>query len=293
MTFDFLLITYNRSRELAETIEKLLPLLPQLQRLVIVNNASTDDTLEVLSRYAGQPQIHVHHLTENLGSAGGRNYGIRQCTADIVVGIDDDAEFFTPDPIIEAERRFAADERLGLIAFRIVNYFSKAIVPREFPARLAHADPEEEFHVSYFTGAGWAVRRVAALDAGMFDDYFFIYHEEMDLGFRLINHGWNLLYTPAISVYHKQSPEGRAPMRQTMVRQLRNRLAIGYKYLPSLNRLVMSVLWLVKTGLMARSVLVPLEGLRMFEREKACWRREKLTPAALAYLKANHGRLWY
>lgn len=75
-----LIVTYNRLELLKECISALLNQTTSIESIVIVNNNSTDGTGEFLEKFSinqKKPNIIVENLTENLGGAGGFNYGIR------------------------------------------------------------------------------------------------------------------------------------------------------------------------------------------------------------------------
>ncbi|OQY10720.1 MAG: hypothetical protein B6I29_00735 [Marinitoga sp. 4572_148] len=73
-----LIVTYNRKDLLKETIEAILNQTLKPNRLFVVNNASTDGTDDVLNKYKEKygDDIEIINLKENLGGAGGFNYGI-------------------------------------------------------------------------------------------------------------------------------------------------------------------------------------------------------------------------
>jgi hypothetical protein len=64
--------TYNRKDLLIECIDGLLRQTAAVARVIVVDNASTDGTVESLrERYAGSPAVEVHALRENTGASGG------------------------------------------------------------------------------------------------------------------------------------------------------------------------------------------------------------------------------
>lgn len=71
-------VTYNRKELLLENIESLLKqTVSDLLDIIIIDNASTDGTKEVLNRYISSQQIIYKNTGANLGGAGGFNYGIK------------------------------------------------------------------------------------------------------------------------------------------------------------------------------------------------------------------------
>lgn len=293
MTVDVIILTYNRSGEIGATLENVLRQAAKLRKVIVVNNASTDDTAQVLAGYTQHPQVEVIHSDTNLGCPGGRNLALRAATAELVIALDDDAYFASDDPVGEVVRRFEANPRLGLLALRIVNDFSGEIQRKEFPCRAGLHEPSQEFRVSYFVGAGWAARRAALTEAGLFCAELFFHQEELDVSCRLINRGWELWYTPAVTVRHKQALAGRQPAERTLRLQLRNRLLIGWRYFPLRYRLSAGVLWFAKIAQTARSLRLPLAAWREYRQVRGQFAREPLTSQALAYMRDNGGRLYF
>lgn len=88
------IVTFNRLKFLKEAIEGVLTQSTPVNELIIINNASTDSTDEYLNSL-NDSRLKVFNLTENLGGAGGFNYGLKQymisdAESDYVWIMDDD-----------------------------------------------------------------------------------------------------------------------------------------------------------------------------------------------------------
>ncbi|HFE39139.1 MAG TPA: hypothetical protein ENK06_12090 [Gammaproteobacteria bacterium] len=70
-------------------------------------------------------------------------------------------------------------------------------------------------------------------------------------------------------------------------------MIISRQYLPFYYRAVSNILWLMKAAVWSRNVMVPLEAVGEYFRIKSSIKRLPLSKSALAYLRANYGRLWY
>ena len=62
-----------------------------------------------------------------------------------------------------------------------------------------------------FPGGGHAIRRSAFLEVGGYCDELFFKHEETDLSWRLLDHGWDIAYDDRCVIEHPATPEGRHP----------------------------------------------------------------------------------
>ena len=196
-------------------------------RVLVVNNAATDDLQSVLEPFPGATLLEPG---ANLGYGAAVNYAADR--------LDDDTEWilvtnpdveFTPGSIDELLAVASADDRIGVVGPRITNddgsiYPSARNLPsltagaghavfhRIWPGnpwskRYLQADKStttgtEPLASGWLSGACLLVRRAAFEQVGGFDDRFFMYFEDVDLGERLGNAGWKVLYVPSASVHH-------------------------------------------------------------------------------------------
>ena len=87
-----IIVTFNRSKLLIENIESMLKMDGDFD-IFVIDNASTDDTNEVLKDYIDNNKIKYVRLDNNIGGAGGFNFGIKYVTKlgyDYAYLVDDD-----------------------------------------------------------------------------------------------------------------------------------------------------------------------------------------------------------
>ena len=178
--------------------------------IIAVDNASTDGSAEMVRR--DFPDVRLVRLPDNRG-ASGRNAGVAAAKGDLVVTLDNDVLFTTPDDVERVVTVFARHPRAAVVNFMIVGpdgHLSRRdwCHPRD-PDRWA----ETEFTTSYVLEGASACRREAFLAAGGYWPPFFIGHEGLDLALRLINAGHDLVYTPEIRVRHLVEPSVRPSSR--------------------------------------------------------------------------------
>lgn len=140
-------------------------------------------------------------LPENLGIPGGRNKGVAASSGEIVVFLDDDGWYESPDLAAHLVGLFAAEPRLGIVSFRIRDPEGGAGARRHVP-RLRAGDPARSSQVTTFLGGASAIRRAAFDEAGGLPGAFFYAHEETDLAWRVLDRGYHIYYDAESVMYH-------------------------------------------------------------------------------------------
>jgi GT2 family glycosyltransferase len=106
-------VTYNRADKLPTVLDRLAAQNRPADRVLVIDNASTDDTPSVLKRYADRPEIEVVRLDSNTGGAGGFATGMRlayEGGADFAWIMDDDC-YAEPDALAELLSGLEAAEK--------------------------------------------------------------------------------------------------------------------------------------------------------------------------------------
>jgi len=244
----FLIITYNRKDDLTEVMNCLLKQTYQPLEIIVVDNNSTDGTDKVFDRMFDLPHIRYFKMSENLGVSGGRNVAIKKATGEILITIDDDAILEDPEATTKIVKKFSEEPYVGVLAFKIVNYFSGKLQKNAFPCRDKKRDPDREFETTWFIGAGHAIRREVYETVGIYRDYWPWGSEEYDLALQTVNLGFKIVYFPKVVVRHKISPAGR-------ISNLGRFKAIALKH--RLKAAILNLPWYsVLTMLLVRSVQV-------------------------------------
>jgi N-acetylglucosaminyl-diphospho-decaprenol L-rhamnosyltransferase len=212
--------TRNRRASLLAVLARLREL-PERPRLVVVDNASRDGTPAAV--HAAAPEATVVELQENRG-ASARTAGVLFADEPYVAFCDDDS-WWEPGSLDRAARLLDADERLALVAARVlvgpdereddvcaVMATSGLPAPPGLPGRP----------VLGFVACGCVVRREAFLAAGGFHARLGVGGEEQLLATDLQRLGWRLAYVPSVVAHHHPSPERDVARRRIV--ELRNRL---------------------------------------------------------------------
>lgn len=212
--------------------------------IVVVDNGSVDGSVEALREQF--PTVDVLATGENLGFAEGCNRGIVRTSSDWVFLFNNDA-VAQPGMLDKlAAAAAAAAPEVGMIqpcivftkhpdkvnSSGVVIFTNGSARDRHFGERVEAATyPDEPF----CTTAGAALYRRTMLeavhqDSGYLDRTFFMYYEDVDLGWRCRLGGWKAMYVPDAVVRHKfRGSSGRRGASFVVVQCKVNRIAMLLK----------------------------------------------------------------
>ena len=259
------------------------------------------DVKEFVARHAPDDRVRCVRSERQLGVAGGRNLLMRRARGDILVTLDDDAVFDDSHCLGRVVDAFAARPEVGAVAFRVMTHRAGREEPHvPFSRRRLRQDAtlvSTSTRVSYYLGTGHALRTRVLAQTGLYQDDFIFYDEELDLAYRLVRAGFELLYCPDIVVHHHPASSVLDRSGHTeRYYALRNKVWVAYKHLPAPYGLVYSAVWVLYHGLAALGAGRPAVGLQALRDAIAGLKRLERRPldaGAVSYLKRHHGRLWY
>ena len=291
-------VTYGSERDLRTSIGSALAQAGVSTELIVVDNGSTDDTLQILRSYGDR--VRLIEPGGNTGFAGGMNAGIEASSGRYVLALNPDCRL-EPDFCAVLVQRLDADPGLGSASGRLLRggdpdleatdlldsvgiYFTSS--GRHFDrgsgetATGRYLDEEPVFGV---TGAAGFYRR-EALDAvkistGWFDADFFAYREDADLAWRLQHAGWGCLYVPGAIAVHRRA---NLPERRSRMSQLVNYHSVKNRWLLRINNQTRAEFWRTLVPTAARDVVV----------FGGCLVRERSSLPAFGWLWSNRRRLW-
>jgi GT2 family glycosyltransferase len=191
----------------------------------VVDNCSTDDSLEMLRQ--SYPEIKLIANSENLGFAKANNLAIEASESDYVLLLNPDTlvqeeairnmlSFMDAHPeagalgvkMIDGRGRFLAESKRGLptpaVSFYKISGLS-ALFPRSRRFGRYHLgwlDKDKIHSVEILAGACMLVRREAIIKAGLLDENFFMYGEDIDWSYRILKAGYRNYYFPPGRILH-------------------------------------------------------------------------------------------
>jgi len=230
-----IVLNYKRLSALEQTLESVVAQQYPHKEIIVVDNHSEEDVTAVVRRFGAD--IRLLELDSNLGACGGRNVGIRAAQGELIVTLDNDVNFVSADAIDNVVRLFDDHPDYHVLAFQLRDAKTGQVRLREW------CHPKDmrqfagvQFPTHFFVEGAAAYRRVVFDNAGLYFEPLFVYHEGWDLGLRILDCGYRILYTPEVQVLHLMSPEGRANSRPFFL-FTRNYIWIAFKDYPVMSGL--------------------------------------------------------
>ncbi|VEG44522.1 transferase [Mycolicibacterium flavescens] len=218
----FVIASQNRAAELSTVVARLLDTTPC--PIVVVDNASTDDTAAIINGMAARSagRLELVELDTNLGAVG-RNVGVAACRTPYVAFCDDDSWWMPEAPEIGA-KTFERHPSVGLLAARTIVWpqrredsFSAMLADSALGRRPDLPGPS----ILGFMSCAAMVRKRAFEEAGGFSPILHFRGEEQLLALDMAAEGWDLCYHPDLLAIHQPSPV-RATSAAQAARVLRN-----------------------------------------------------------------------
>ena len=193
------ILSYNRKDELRITLQKVFEQDYTNIEVVVVDNASTDGTSEMVEKEF--PKVKLIRLKKNMGIAGW-NEGFKAANGEYVLVLDDDS-YPLHNSIYDGLYQFSKNENLRIVAYNIYNLLTRKSQTEEFKKRPL-----------LFIGCGALLKSTLFVEIGYFNELYFIYFHELDYTLRCYNNYFEVLYLKETIVIHDQCMKSRGKIEQ-------------------------------------------------------------------------------
>lgn len=220
MKISAVISTWNRRDAVAANVAALKSGTRPPDEIVVVDNASTDDTVAMLQRE--HPDVVVAQTAhDRYGACETFNIGFKLTRGDLIAIMDDDV-VATPRWLELLEARMVSEpESTAMISSRIIEPGMPEAYQQAEVARGA-------YYASTFRGCGTLARRDVIERAGWYDERFFIYGNERDLSARVLGLGYRILQDPE-PVIHHATPFGMKAGARSLYFHVRNFWLYAFK----------------------------------------------------------------
>ena len=210
--------------------------------VIVVDNGSTDGSIEEVRN--AYPEVSIIMLDKNYGFSKAVNEGIKRARTPYVLLLNNDTN--VERGFVEALlKRIESDTTIFSVEAKMLQYQNPQKIDSAgtFYNMLGWAyargkgSSDEKYNEgceSFAACAGAAIYRKSVFDEiGLFDEVFFAYLEDIDIGYRARIHGYRNLYEPKARVLHVGSASSGGRYNQFKIRNsARNNIYLIYKNMP-------------------------------------------------------------
>jgi glycosyltransferase involved in cell wall biosynthesis len=220
-----IICTHNRDQYLGAAIDSLLAQDYPDYEILVVDNASTDSTREIVEKRLSHPNLKYIY-EPILGLSAARNRGAKETTTPILAYLDDDA-VASPQWLRILVNAYETQEKLAIAGGKITLIWPEGVthpqwISQELSGNLGTYDLGDE--VVYITQAGmtprglnYSLRRTFLDQIGGFDLNLgrvgknLLSNEELQMTSMALQKGWQVAYLPDALVAHNVAPERISP----------------------------------------------------------------------------------
>jgi len=270
---DVIIVNFNAGSFLRQAVDGVLRS-PSVAQVFVVDNASTDASLDLLSPIRDDRVLIVRN-SQNLGFAKGCNIGLARGSSENFLLLNPDCR--VEDGAIETLIAALAAAGVGMVGPLLLNAdgSEQTVGRRKFPtpgnafAQMLHSAraeplPEQPADVDAISGACMMVRSEAVASVGVLDEHYFLHCEDLDWCTRFRQHGLAIRFVPAAKVTHEKGVSSRRRPVTVEYHKHKGMIYFYQKFLSSTYPRWMSIL--IVAGVWAR--FAGLAILRLFSRAR-------------------------
>jgi GT2 family glycosyltransferase len=239
------IVNWNGAEVLPECLESLLRLNYKNIEIIVVDNGSTDDSVNIVNKICGG-KARVVRLDKNIGFAAGMNTGFENVAGEIIATLNND--MVVEPSWLDQPLELLNDKSVGIVSCRQMNYYdrskidglyhyiTKELVLMPFGAGREFLDDalfSKPGYVISANGGSAILRTEVVRTLGGYDADFFGYMEESDFCLRAFLRGWRCVYAPSAVVYHMDGFSFKKNIGYHYYLRERNRVWFIYKNIPA------------------------------------------------------------
>lgn len=237
----------NGAGWLRDSIESIYAQTEQDFELIVIDNASTDESLAIARSYQSRAHYTLVENSTNTGFSAAVNAGIRLAQGEFVVLFNNDA-FAEPDWLAQLLAMAQTDEKIFAVQSLMIRHFERDICDDAgdyvtlFGWACKRGDGmywrryQKPCRIFSACGGASLYRKSILDEIGLFDELFFAYFEDVDISWRANSLGYKNMYCPAAKCYHICGATTGAVRYNEFksVQSGRNSLLLPYKNMPLL-----------------------------------------------------------
>lgn len=238
-----IVVNWNRRALLASCLRSLQQQAGRDFEVIVVDNGSTDGSLELLHSPEFS-QVQIIENSRNLGFCAANNQGIRAAGGEYVALLNNDAEP-APGWLSELVNAIESGPDVGMAASKILLYEDHGVIDKAghliYPdgqnrgrgtGERDHGQYDRREETAWPDGCAALYRRSMLEQIGGFDEDFYAYADDAELGLRGRIAGWRCLYAPSAVAFHHVGSTLGVYSEQRLFLIERNRLWLAAKLFP-------------------------------------------------------------
>lgn len=210
------IVAYNSQDFLERCIKSILKFLPKNGEVLVVDNASTENTSKILQKFG--LKIKLIKSEENLGFGKGNNLAVEQARGEYLFFLNPDTELVgsTFEPLMDF---YAKTKNIGIMAPKLImpNGQTQPLV-KELPTvwgafneyvlgvKNSYSEyapqTDQPVEVGMVYGAAMLIKKELFDSVGGFDEKYFMYYEDADLCRKVSKLGKKVYYFPGVVIKH-------------------------------------------------------------------------------------------
>ena len=238
-----IILNYNGQDYVGEAVQSLLDQDLSGVEVLVVDNGSADGSDAEVERRFGR-RVRLLRTGRNLGYGAGNNVGLREARGRHLILLNNDA-VATPSFARRMVEAAEGDPGIGMVAARVFDYARRDVLDTAghllYPDGLNRGRGRlEEDRGQYDrcrtalfpSGAAALYTRRMLDDIGLFDERFFLYGDDAELGLRGRAAGWRCAFAPDAIAYHRYSRSAGAYSSLKAFYVERNRVLVLFRLFP-------------------------------------------------------------
>lgn len=243
MNISIVIPNYNGAKYILECIKSVYDQVDIKREIIVVDNNSNDESLNLIKRHYADISLLINE--SNFGFAKAVNQGIRYSNADFVILLNNDA-FARPGFVQSLLNCINSDSKIFSVSAKMLSYSNPELIDNAGDQLCLtgwafktgdgkHHSLFNEEKTIFSSCAGAAIYRKSVFhEIGFFDEVFFAYLEDVDVGFRANIFGYKNVFCPAAEVLHIGSATSGSKYNDFKIKiSARNNIYMLYKNLPN------------------------------------------------------------
>lgn len=241
--FSIIIVNWNTRELLADCLESIAETAGSLNvELIVVDNDSTDGSQAMLQQQF--PHVRLILNTENVGFATANNQAVRESSGRYVILLNPDTKILPG--ALQAQLDFIEQHpEAGVIGPMVLNpdltlqsscnpmptlwreFWRLMFLDRLWPQSVYQEetwDTTVAHRVEVIQGNCLVIRREALLKIGLLDEAFFMFTEEVDLCYRVLQQGWLIYWVPMGRIIHYGGQSTRQAFKKMFLELYRSKV---------------------------------------------------------------------